>query len=202
VVAGLLLAAATISIGSANTPTDRILLPIEVLGADGTTVSRTVTLKPEESESVRSLWLQIHGVRYADQASVQINTSAWIPLSNDTVSIAEPGKSFGGIGSFATLVMTLPLPGGTVVNGVNTIRFRFNQTDGVASGYRVLAWNLLTVDERKILPKTGHLLCLTRLLFWLDRNSGGLPRWLQAASQKVREFKRIVQTVMHRMVAT
>ena len=151
-VAGLLLAPATISIGSANTPTDRILLPIEVLGADGTTVSRTVTLKAEESESVRSLWLQIHGVRYADQASVQINTSAWIPLSNDTVSIAEPGKSFGGIGSFATLVMTLPLPGGTVVNGVNTIRFRFNQTDGVASGYRVLAWNLLTVDERKIIP--------------------------------------------------
>jgi len=151
--AGLFLAAATISMGSADTATERILLPIEVLGADGTTVSRTVTLQAGESEPVRSLWLQIHGVRYADEASVQVNTGVWIPLNNTSVTIAEPGRSFGGIGGgFATLVMTLPLPEGTVVSGANTIRFRFNQTDGVASGFRVLAWNFLTIDGRKVIP--------------------------------------------------
>ncbi len=150
---GLFLAAITISIGFAETTTDRILLPIEILGADGTTVSRTVTLQAGTAESVRSLWLQIHGLRYADQASVQINTSAWRPLTNNTVTIAEPGRSYGGIGGgFATLVMTLPLPNGTVVGGNNTIRFRFNQTDGVVSSYRVLAWNFLTVEGKKILP--------------------------------------------------
>jgi hypothetical protein len=76
-----------------------------------------------------------------------------MPLNNNTVTVAEPGRSFGGIGGgFATLVMTLPLPNGTVVPGANAIRFRFNQTDGVVSGYRVLAWNLLTIDGGKLLP--------------------------------------------------
>src|SRR5207245_307754 len=131
----------------------RVLLPIEVLGPDGTAVSRSVALQAGQAESVRSLWLQIHGLRYADQASLQINASAWIPLNNTTVTIAEPGRSYGGIGGgFSTLVMTLPLSNGTVVGGTNTIRFRFDQTDGVVSGYRVLAWNFLTIEGRKILP--------------------------------------------------
>jgi hypothetical protein len=137
----------------ADTTTDRVLLPIEVLGASGTTASRTVALQDEQADSVRSLWLQIHRLRYADEGSVQINTSAWIPLNNNTVTIAGPGRSFGGIGGgFATLVITLPLPTGTVVGGTNTIRFRFNQTDGVASGYRVLALNFLTAEGRRIIP--------------------------------------------------
>src|ERR1700732_3112345 len=116
--AGALLATTTISIGSADAAArNRISLPIEVLGADGTTVSRTVTLQADDSASVRFLWLQIHGVRYAYQASVQVNTGPWIALNNDTVTIAEPGKSFGGVGGFPTLVMTLPLPNGTAVPG-------------------------------------------------------------------------------------
>jgi hypothetical protein len=151
--AGLFLAAALISIGSADTNPDRMLLPIEVLGADGTTVSRTFTLQDGQSDSARSLWMQIHGLRFADQASVQVNASTWILLNNNTVTIAEPGRSFGGIGGgFSTLVMTLPLPNDIVVSGANTIRFRFNHTDGVVSGYRVLAWNFLTSEGRKVLP--------------------------------------------------
>jgi len=149
----LFLTALAISTGYADSTTDRMLLPIEILGADGTTVTRTVTLQAGRAESARSLWLQIHGLRYANQASVQVNTSAWMPLNNNTATIAEPGRSFGGIGGgFGTLMMTLPLPEGTVVGGANTIRFRFNQTDGVVSGYRVLAWNFLTFERRKILP--------------------------------------------------
>ena len=148
----LFLAATAISVGFADTTARPTLLPIEVLGA-GTTVSRTVALPTGQPESVRSLWLQIHGLRYADQASVQINTSAWIPLNNNTVTIAEPGRSYGGIGGgFSTLVMTLLIPDGAVVGGDNTIRFRFNQTDGVVSSYRVLAWNFLDVEGRKVLP--------------------------------------------------
>jgi hypothetical protein len=132
---------------------DPMLLPIEVLGDSGTTVSRTVTLQAEQAESVQSLWLQTNGLRYANQGSVQINASAWISLNNDTVAVAEPGKSFGGIGGgFATLQMTLSLPKGAVIAGPNIIRFRFNQTDGIASGYRVLAWNFMTREGSKIIP--------------------------------------------------
>ena len=146
------LAALAISLGFAHPTTDRILLPIEVFGAERTTVSRTFALQDGHPESVRSLWLQIHGLRYADQASLQVNAGAWIPLNNSTVTIPEPARSFGGIGGgFSTLVMTLPLPSGIVVPGTNTLRFRFNQTDGVVSAYRVLAFNFLTSDGSKIL---------------------------------------------------
>jgi hypothetical protein len=146
------LAATTISIGFADASTDRMILPIEVLAPD-IAVSRTIPLQEVQAESVRSLWLQVHGLRYADQASVQVNASAWIPLNNNTVAIPEPARSFGGIGGgFSTLVMTLPLPSGTVTGGTNTIRFRFNQSDGVVSAYRVLAWNFLTIEGTKILP--------------------------------------------------
>jgi hypothetical protein len=129
------------------------MLPIEVLGASATSASRTVTLQPAQAESVQSLWLQIHGLRYADQASVQVNASPWLPLNNNTVTITEPGKSFGGIGGgFSTLVATLPLPSGTLVAGANTISFRFNRTDGFTSAYRVIAWNFLTSAGKKIIP--------------------------------------------------
>ena len=69
----LFLAAITISFGFADTTTKQIVLPIEVLGANGTTVGRTVALQAGQAESARSLWLQVHGLRSADQASVQVN---------------------------------------------------------------------------------------------------------------------------------
>src|SRR5260370_27530176 len=130
----------------------RVSLPVEIVGDDGTTISRTVLIADQQAGSVQALWLQVHGVRYAGQASVQINSSPWMPLNNDTVTIAEPARSFGGIGGFATLAMTVSLPSGTVTDGLNTIRFRFNRTDGVASGYRVLALNLLTAEGMRVLP--------------------------------------------------
>src|SRR5437879_2415088 len=82
----------TIPFGFADSATDRMLLPIEVLSADRTAVSRTVALQSGDADSVRSLWFRIHGVRYANQASVQVNRSEWIPLNNNTVTIAEPGR--------------------------------------------------------------------------------------------------------------
>src|SRR6516225_7663244 len=154
----LFLAVLTLPTGDVDTTPGRMLLPIEVLGADGTTASRTVTLTTPECESVRSLWLKVHGLRYPTQASVQINSGMWIPLRNDTVSVAALGKTFGGIGGgFSTLELTLALPTGSAVAGGNTIRFRFNQSDGLASGYRVLAWNFVTDDGSKVLPPTDFV---------------------------------------------
>ena len=139
---------------AARSGAERIVLPLEVLGDDGTTVAASFSLDAAQSRAAESLWLEVHAVRYASEASVQVNAGEWMPLTNETVTIAEPGKSFGGIGGgFSTLVMTLPLPRGTVADGGNTIRFRFNGTDGFASGYRVLAWNFLGSDGAKVLPR-------------------------------------------------
>ena len=151
----LLLAALSFPNGTATHPSAPVLLPVEVLGEEGTVTDRTVYVSDENSESVRFLWLRVHGVRYPAQASVQINRNSWIPLRNDTVDVAEPGKSFGGIGGgFATLELSLPVPPGTVIAGVNNVRFRFNQSDGLANGYRILALNFVTADGSKILPPT------------------------------------------------
>ena len=152
----ILLAFVAVRIGSAEALSGRMLLPIEVLGADGTTASQTVILEAAQSESVKCLWLQVHGLRYPEQASVQVNGGPWTPLTNDTVIVAPPGRTYGGIGGgFATLVLTLPLPSGSVVGGDNTVRFRFNRTNGLSSGYRVLAWNFLTAEGSNIIPPTS-----------------------------------------------
>jgi hypothetical protein len=129
-----------------------VALPVEVVGEDGTTGTVTVDVPARRASEVQSLWMQIHNLGYADLASVQVNTSAWVPLNNTTVAVAEPGKSYGGIGGgFSTLSLTLALPAGAVVGGTNTIRFRFNRTDGFINGFRVVDFNLLTADSGRIL---------------------------------------------------
>jgi hypothetical protein len=135
-----------------------ILLPVEVLGEDGTTVNRILHLSREQAGSAREMWLRVHGLRYPEQASLQINQGAWIPLRNDRVKVAEPGKSFGGIGGgFATLELSVKLPADEVVAGDNMVRFRFNHTDGLASGYRVLGLNFLRNDGAEILPEAAFV---------------------------------------------
>jgi len=96
--------------------------------------------------------MQIHGLAYPDMASVQVNSGSWLSLNNGTVAVAEPGKSYGGIGGgFSTLQLTLPLPSDSVVDDTNTIHLRFNRSDGIVSGFRVLSFNFLTGDSNPVL---------------------------------------------------
>ena len=119
----------------------------------GTTESVTVFIPPKSGNQVRALQIQIHGLEYPDMVSVRINQSQWLSLNNDTATVAEPGKSYGGIGGgVATLKLTIPLPRRTVVDDSNTIHFRFNGTNGIASGFRILAFNFLEADGRMVLP--------------------------------------------------
>src|SRR5947208_2938654 len=129
-----------------------VTLPVEVVGENGTTSTVTVQVPARLAHEVRSLWMQIHNLSYADMISVQVNKSVWFSLNNGTVAVAEPGKSYGGIGGgFTTLKVTLLLPADLVVEGANTIRFRFNGTDGTASGFRVVTFNFLKADSSKVL---------------------------------------------------
>jgi hypothetical protein len=136
----------------------RLRLPIEVTGEDGTTQSVTVKVDQGAGQQVRSLWMQIHGLEYSGMVSVRVNQSPWFLLNNDTVTVADPGKSYGGIGGgVATLKLTLSLPPSTVVDGPNTIHFRFNGTNGIASGFRVLAFNFVSADGRAVLASDTFL---------------------------------------------
>jgi hypothetical protein len=131
----------------------RIALPVEIMGPEGTVVPVTVELADGSASQVSFLWLQIHGLEYPDLASVRVNGGTWVSLNNVTATVQQPGRSYGGIGgAFATLNMTLPMAPNSVVDGINRIEFRFNRTDGVASGFRVLAFNFLKLQGEKVLP--------------------------------------------------
>lgn len=137
-----------------NSTAPSILMPIEVMGSAGTTQSVQVTV-PSGANLTGSvkLKLQIHGLEYQTQASVQVNDTNWIPLNNANVAILGLGSNYGGIGGgFATLWVQVSLPTGTVQVGTNTLGFRFNGTDGNSSGFRVLNLNFITASGDPILP--------------------------------------------------
>jgi hypothetical protein len=144
-------ATATVTLTADSNP---VTLPLEVVGPDGTTVSASVTIPSGSNLSGQlNLWMQIHGLRFETQASVQMNNSAWLPISDSTVTLLGNAKAYGGIGGgFSTLKMTMNLPAGSMRAGVNTISFRFNQTDGRSSGFRVLAFNVQAADGTSLLP--------------------------------------------------
>jgi hypothetical protein len=130
-----------------------VVLPIEVAGEAGTEATVTVDIPSGLGSEVRRLCMQIHNLEFAGMASVRINQGPWLALTNTTATVAEPGRSYGGIGGgFATLKLTVPVAPGSVADGSNSIGFRFNGTNGVASGFRVLALNFLTADGRIVLP--------------------------------------------------
>ncbi|UOG74504.1 PA14 domain-containing protein [Hymenobacter tibetensis] len=106
--------------------------------------------------SATTLWLQANNLSYDDKASVRVNNSAWINLNNTTCDVAEPGKSYGGIGGgHNTLKLKIALPANTVQDGTNQISFRFNNSDGVTIGYRVIRLNFLNADGTRLMPASS-----------------------------------------------
>jgi hypothetical protein len=131
-----------------------IQLPVEVIGLDGTT--KTVSFRAPAGANLSGatqLSLQIHGLKYETEASMQLNNSAWTPINSSTVTLLGSANAYGGIGGgFHTLQLTMNLPVGSVTTGANTINFRFNGTDGRVSGYRVLAFNVQDSSGNSLIP--------------------------------------------------
>src|SRR5207244_1482163 len=68
------LALAVVVFGLASVATAAtVTLPIEVVGENGTDASVTVEVPASRAREIRSLWMQIHGLNYADMVSVQLN---------------------------------------------------------------------------------------------------------------------------------
>ncbi len=131
-----------------------ITLPIEVVGPAGT-VSMASFAVPQGANlsGALQLYLQIHNLKYDTEASVEVNSSGWLPISTGQVTLLGNATAYGGIGGgFHTLQMTMNLSAGAVRTGSNTIAFRFNQTDGRVSGFRVLAFNIQTADGSPLIP--------------------------------------------------
>jgi hypothetical protein len=125
-----------------------VKLPVEVMGDKGAMVSANV--QAPAGASAAKLWLHINNLSYDGKASVQINDGVWSDLTNASVQIEGAAKAYGGIGGGYSS-MKLMLPAQNVRNGANTINFRFNGTDGISSGYRILAFNLLDTNGKNLI---------------------------------------------------
>jgi cytochrome c553 len=127
-----------------------IQLPIEVLGADGYT--KEVTFKLDTAKGIDTLYLQTHRLAYRDastnpqrgaKGSVRLNGGDWIDLANATPGLEcyDHEAAYGCLsGAYHTVRFTVPIHEAKA--GKNKLEFRFNGTDGLSSGYRVLALNL------------------------------------------------------------
>lgn len=138
----------------AATPIDsgKIVLPIEVLGSEGTIVSRSFTIDQQTLDATKSIWFMINNLSYENKASIKINGGSWLSLNHFTVNMQRQEKQRGGMthGGFNTVRLTIPKTG--LVESANTIEFRFNKSDGISIGYRVVRMNLLGANGIRLLP--------------------------------------------------
>ena len=133
-----------------------IYLPIEIFGTGGEI--ETVTVEVPNASGITGLWMQVHNLSYDNKASVKINGGSWIDLNNNSVEVAYPEVNIGGIGGgYSTIRLTVPLSGSSVSNGINTVQFRFNGSDGVSMGYRVLDFNFVRGDGSKAIPASDFI---------------------------------------------
>ncbi|CCW36550.1 hypothetical protein CTKA_01327 [Chthonomonas calidirosea] len=156
---GLALCAAMVGLGVAAQHSRAITLPIEVFGAvSGGASVRFVPPVSSDNSPITTLVMRVHGLEYPGQASVRVNSGTWIPLDNQHVTILGPGIAgdFGGIGGspISTFDLSIPLPADDVpkVGAANLISFRFNMTNGINSGWRVLSFNFRRADGTNVLP--------------------------------------------------
>jgi len=162
-------ASATVTLNPAASqtpPPTTITLPIEVIGPDGTTASVSFNIPSGTNLSGLNLWLKIHGLRTQTQASLQLNSGSWQPISEGNVTLLGLASAYGGIGGgYHTIQMTMPAT--SLTTGANTLTFRFNGTDGRVSGFRVLGFNVQDPNGNSLIPTSNFV--------WDDPNAWTAP---------------------------
>jgi hypothetical protein len=137
----------------------QIEFPIEVLGDESLTVSSSFTIDQEQFNKVNStdnLYIRANNLGYEGKASVQVNGGSWISLTNSSVKIYSPEKERGGMtnGGYNTIRFTVSISNFQV--GLNTIALRFNYSDGISNGYRVIDLDLLDAASERILKNSSY----------------------------------------------
>ena len=134
-----------------------ITLPIEVLGTEGTVVAQELNLTQQQANATKHVWLQVNNLGYQNKASVRINNGNWLSLNHQTVDMQTQEKSRGGMtnGGFNTIRFSIVAT--DFRTGINTLYFRFDKSDGISNGYRVIRFNLLDTNKNKLLPSSLFL---------------------------------------------
>ena len=130
---------------------ENILLPIEILGAEGVVEQIELKLTTAQANKSNLLWIQVNNLGYQNKASIKINTEDWYDLNHNTTVIQSPERERGGMvhGGHNTIRLTIPATG--ITSGFNTISFRFNISDAISNGFRIVKFNVLDINDTKIL---------------------------------------------------
>jgi hypothetical protein len=143
--------AAASNVGTATS--GAVVMPLEVMSASSGKVIST-TLPVPAGASAKTLTMRVNNLSYDAEGSMQINGGKWVDLTNADVTVLGNAKLYGGIGGgYDTFSLNVPVSG--AINGSNVINFRFNTSDGVSSGYRVLSFNLLNASGNKLIADSS-----------------------------------------------
>ena len=137
-----------------STEKNTLVMPVEVMGADGTEARATVIAN--DISKANKLFLKTHSVSYPDfmeysidKASIRLNNGAWVDINNNIAECYYPEREYECIvGPYATIRFTIDVRKlGQLNSGENHIDFRFNYVSGdISSGYRILELDLLNGD--------------------------------------------------------
>jgi hypothetical protein len=152
-----------------------VQLPLLVYPPDGVSAhveSRTV--HASDISGVDSLYFRMHqpyyhvgGNRSADEnegfdpegaVSIRVNDGNWVDVRNENVDCAYIESERWCVGGTApTLRFTIPASAfGSLQNGANTVDFRWNGTDEIRSGFRVLAFGFMTPADPHVEDFDGY----------------------------------------------
>ncbi|WP_299249399.1 PKD domain-containing protein [uncultured Aquimarina sp.] len=164
-----------------NSIGQKIQLPIEVIGENGYT--REIRFVLQQPMNGDLLYLKIHRPVFRDvstnssaqaKASIQLNNANWLDLTNNTVAPFKHEMKYGGLnGSYHTVRMKIPV--NSLKNGENTLRFKFNGTDGITNGYRVLEVNIIRGSNLLLPSNTFKYLQIPSNTFEYDDPSQWQP---------------------------
>lgn len=162
-------------------PAATINFPIQVYNEDGLSLyTATRVFQVSNASGIDSVYVKAHqpfyhiggnltqcvincdtpGFDNEGAAEIRINGGNWIEIRDSNVDTAWPERNVGGVaGMFATIRFTFPASGagssGAIVAGANTVDFRFNGTDGIRSGWRVLDFGFMTSADPTVQDFSG-----------------------------------------------
>ncbi|GLS24645.1 hypothetical protein [Marinibactrum halimedae] len=131
-----------------------VLMPIEVLGSEGLVVRRDFELDETQVNAADKIYFYANNLSYENKGSIRVNNGKWVSLNHTDVDVYEKEMAYGGMqhGGFNSIRFTLPAT--NLKQGSNTLRFRFDESDGISMGYRIFKMNLLNRNGKSILPKS------------------------------------------------
>ena len=148
-----------------STIRNSVVLPVEVMGPDGTI--EAITLNVGDASQVSQLKLKTHSISYPDffeyeiaKASMRLNGGNWVDVDNRIAECAYPESQYECVvGPYATIRFTVDLDYlGEIGSGDNTLEFRFNYQSGdISSGYRILEVDVLNGDGTSALSGTNFI---------------------------------------------